>query len=215
MSSIDIEKSISDKIARELSAAGLPALDPAQLTGFDAYLKLILRWNARTNLTAIRDEDSIIRRHFVESIACALALPQGITTLLDFGSGAGFPGIPISLCRAEIQVTLAESQNKKSAFLQEAVRVLGLSARVFSGRAETIQTQVDCVTLRAVDKMQNAIATAARLVRPGGWLAALTTATHVAGVRAAACDGFGWQEPVHLPGSEKRVLALGEKKTRP
>ena len=79
-------------------------------------------------LTAIRDEEGILTRHFVESIVCARALPAGIATLLDVGSGAGFPGIPIALCRSEIAVTLAESQGKKAAFLQEAVRVLGVAA---------------------------------------------------------------------------------------
>ena len=93
---------------------------------FEDYLSLILRWNARVNLTAIRDEEGILQRHFVESIACARALPADITTLLDFGSGAGFPGIPIALCRPEISVTLAESQGKRAAFLHEAVRVLGI-----------------------------------------------------------------------------------------
>ena len=112
-----------------LAEAGLAPLDPAQTERFEAYLSLILRWNARVNLTAIRDEDGILRRHFVESIACARALPAGIATLLDFGSGAGFPGIPIALCRPEIAVTLAESQGKKAAFLREALRQLGLATR--------------------------------------------------------------------------------------
>ena len=93
---------------------------------FEEYLALILRWNSRMNLTAIRDEEEILARHFVESIACAQHFPEGIGTLLDFGSGAGFPGIPIALCRPEIAVTLAESQSKKAAFLQETVRILGL-----------------------------------------------------------------------------------------
>ena len=106
---------------------------------FEEYLFLLLRWNARVNLTAIRDEEGILRRHFVESIVCARALPAGITSLLDFGSGAGFPGIPIALCCPEIAVTLAESQGKKAAFLSEAVRVLGISAKVHSGRAEVLR----------------------------------------------------------------------------
>ena len=151
-----------------LARAGLPLLNAAQVRRFEAYLSLLLRWNARVNLTAIRDEDGILARHFVESIACARALPAGIATLLDFGSGAGFPGIPIALCRPEIAVTLAESQGKKAAFLQEAVRVLGISAHVHTGRAETLMTQFDCVTLRAVDRMRQAVRAAAGLVAPGG-----------------------------------------------
>jgi 16S rRNA (guanine527-N7)-methyltransferase len=99
-----------------LTEAGLEAVDSVLAGGFEAYLSLLLRWNARVNLTAVRDEGGILSRHFVESIACARALPAGIATLLDFGSGAGFPGIPIALCRPEIAVTLAESQGKKAAF---------------------------------------------------------------------------------------------------
>ena len=74
-------------------------------------------------------------------------------TLLDFGSGGGFPGIPIALCRPEIAVTLAESQGKKAAFLQEAVRVLGLSARSTLSGPKLLTVGFDCVTLRAVDRM--------------------------------------------------------------
>ena len=116
-----------------------------------------------------------LSRHFIESIAVARNLPLGIGTLLDFGSGAGLPGIPIALCRPEIVVTLAESQSKKAAFLQEVVRVLGLEAKVHAQRAEVLRTVFDCVTMRAVDKMPKAVAAAVPLVAPAGWLALMTT----------------------------------------
>ena len=119
-----------------LAAVDLEPLDGALADRFGDYASLLLRWNLRVNLTAIRDEEGILCRHFVESIACARALPAGIRTLLDLGSGAGFPGIPISLCRPEITVSLAESQGKKAAFLQEAVRVLGVPGKVLAQRAE-------------------------------------------------------------------------------
>ena len=90
------------------------------------------------NLTAVRDPQQIQARHFVESIACARNLPADIGSLLDFGSGAGFPGVPIALCRPAIRVTLAESQNKKASFLMEVVRVLKLSSKVFAQRAENL-----------------------------------------------------------------------------
>lgn len=192
-----------------LADAGLEPLQPQQSKHFTIFLSLFLRWNARMNLTSVRDQDGILARHFVESIACAQGLPAGIETLLDFGSGAGFPGIPIALCRPEIAITLAESQGKKAAFLQEAVRVLGLSAKVHAGRAEALATQFDCVTLRAVDRMELAVQAGAGLVRPGGWLALMTTGAELARLQAAAGAEFSWAEPAPLPGGEDRVMVLG------
>lgn len=156
------------------------------LARFDAYLALLVRWNARTNLTAIRKPEEILRRHFLESVLVARALPPGIGTLLDYGSGAGFPGLPISICRMEIAVTLAESQHKKAAFLREAVRTVGLAVAVHAERAERLSTHFDCVTLRAVDRMELAVASAARLLKPGGWLAAMTTQDRAETVRESA-----------------------------
>jgi 16S rRNA (guanine527-N7)-methyltransferase len=194
-----------------LEAAGQAELDAGQSGRFGAYLSLILRWNQRVNLTAIRDAEGILTRHFAESIACARALPAGIGTLLDFGSGAGLPGIPIAICRPEIAVTLAESQGKKAAFLNEAVRELGLAAKVFGGRAETLVAEFDCVTLRAVDRMERAVGAAAKLVRVGGWLAPMTTGSDLARLEAAAGGGFVWREGVTLPGGGDRMLALGQR----
>jgi 16S rRNA (guanine527-N7)-methyltransferase len=127
------------------------------------YLQLILKWNARTNLTAIRTPDEIVRRHFGESLFVSSHLGE-CPTLLDFGSGAGFPGIPIQLLRPDIQVTLAESQGKKASFLREAVRTLGLATEVWAGRVETMpeSRRFHTVTLRAVDDMKIAVDEAAR-----------------------------------------------------
>jgi 16S rRNA (guanine527-N7)-methyltransferase len=194
-----------------LAEAGLQALDGRTAERFENYLSLILRWNARMNLTALRDEESILSRHFAESIACAQALPMGIETLLDFGSGAGLPGIPIALCRREITVTLAESQGRKAAFLQEAVRVLSLTAHVHAGRAETLGHTFDCVTLRAVDRMTAAVGLAAGLVSADGWLALMTTGSEVDRLKAAAGSEFRSFELTGLPGSEIRVLALARR----
>jgi 16S rRNA (guanine527-N7)-methyltransferase len=194
-----------------LAEASQASLDPAHSQHFEALFSLFIRWNARINLSSIRDEDTILKRHFVESIACARALPDGISTLLDFGSGAGFPGLPIALCRPEIAVTLAESQGKKAAFLREAVRVLSLSAQVHSGRAESIATKFDCVTLRAVDKMNRAVQAAAQLVRPGGYLALMTTTAALPALQAVAGDQFTWTAAPLLPNSPDRLLALGKR----
>jgi 16S rRNA (guanine527-N7)-methyltransferase len=198
-----------------LASAGLEPLETAQSVSFENYLSLLLRWTTRVNLTAIRDEVGILSRHFVESIACARSLPSEIATLLDFGSGAGFPGIPIVLCRPEIAVTLAESQGKKAAFLQEAIRLLEIGANVYSGRAETLKTQFDCVALRAVDRMQQATMAASRLVRPGGWLAPMTTRAELAALQGAAGIEYSWEATIALPGGEDRLVAIGKRISLP
>ena len=139
------------------------------------YLDLLLKWNARTNLTAIRDPEEIVRRHFGESLFLAAELPTA-STLLDLGSGAGFPGLPIQLAFPEMKVVLAESQHKKASFLREAVRTLGLPTEVWGDRIEKMpaERRFDVVALRAVDNPEEALLLAAERVMPGGVIAHLT-----------------------------------------
>ena len=193
-----------------LKQAGIEPLDSETAAEFEAYLSLILRWNSHLNLTSLRTEDAIISIHLAESIVCARAIPTGVRSLLDFGSGAGLPGIPIALCRPEIAVTLAESQTKKAAFLQEAVRTLGIATKVHSGRAETLRSEFDCVTLRAVDKMPQAVRAAAGLVASAGWLALMTMNAGLANLQVAAGAEFSWPRAVPLPGSTDRIVAFGQ-----
>ncbi len=207
---------VPGRLNRLLEKAGLDSVDGETALKFAAYLSLFVRWNERLNLSSSRDEGSLISRHIVESIVVARAIPHQIATLLDFGSGGGLPGIPIALCRppasgSPISVTLAESQGKKAAFLQEAVRVLGIEAKVHADRAENLQTKFDCVILRAVEKMPKAVAAAAKLVSPNGWLALMTTDGAFAELQSAAGSQFSWNEPVRLPESEFRILALGHR----
>jgi 16S rRNA (guanine527-N7)-methyltransferase len=200
---------VKARLSELLALAELEPLEPSTLQQFADYCSLFVRWNTRTNLSSIRDSEGILQRHFVESIACAQALPDGIRSLLDFGSGGGFPGVPIALCRPEIAVTLAESQGKKAAFLQEAVRVLQLSAKVHAGRAEELHEQFDCVTLRAVDHMEKAVSAASGLVRPGGTLLLMTSEGVASELERAAGAGFSWLKRVSLPGGESRLLDFG------
>jgi 16S rRNA (guanine527-N7)-methyltransferase len=195
-----------------LTDAGAAPLSPELGQKFAGYLALLQKWNARTNLTAIRDEDGILSRHFLESILCAEALPVNVSSLLDFGSGAGFPGIPIALIRNEIAVTLAESQNKKAAFLREAIRTLGLTTQVHAARAETMTTRFDCVTLRAVDDTARALPAAIQLLAPHAWLALMSTQKEFPALQqnAAKSADFTWNEPVPLPRGTERILLLGQ-----
>ncbi len=201
----------SERLTELVNAAGLEPIQVEQNKQLANYFSLLLRWNARTNLTAIRDPDAILQRHFVESIACAQGLPTAIATLLDYGSGAGFPGIPIAICRPEIAVTLAESQNKKAAFLQEAVRITGISARIHPERAEKLATAFDCVTLRAVDHIEIALQSATGLVALNGWLAPLTTRAELSEIQSAVSPSFQWSDTLPLPGSDQRILALARR----
>jgi 16S rRNA (guanine527-N7)-methyltransferase len=152
------------------------------LPRLSVYLDLLLRWNARTNLTAIRDPEQIVSRHFGESLfaGCCLAgrMAEG-TTLLDLGSGAGFPGLPIQLLYPETAVVLAESQGKKAAFLREAVRALGVKTEVWAARVETMPPDrlFEVVTLRAVDRMESMRAVGLERLRAGGQLVELATGT--------------------------------------
>jgi 16S rRNA (guanine527-N7)-methyltransferase len=124
----------ADRIA-ELLADFYPSPSGLLLSQLSTYLDLLLKWNARTNLTAIRHPEAIVRRHFGESLFTAAHLPPA-ESLLDIGSGAGFPGLPIQLAIPTLAVTLAESQGKKAGFLREAVRVLGLRTEVWGDRVE-------------------------------------------------------------------------------
>jgi len=130
-------------------------LDETRLRAISTYIDLLLKWNARINLTAIREPSEIVQRHFGESLFAAKhlleqKLPQ---TAIDLGSGAGFPGVPFALLAPEVQVTLIESQQKKATFLKELVHALGLkNTRVFSDRAENYPGTADLVMLRAVER---------------------------------------------------------------
>jgi len=207
MADLRIPPSLNDL----LGSAGLAPLDFETTAKFSVYLSLFVRWNTRINLSSVRNEEGILSRHIVESIAVARTLPPPIATLLDFGSGGGLPGIPIALCRPQIAVTLAESNGKKAAFLQEAVRVLGTPAKVHADRAEVLRTVFDSVILRAVERMPQAVAAAVKLVAPDGWLALMTTDERLAELQAAAGKRYLWEPPIRLPGSDSRILALGRK----
>jgi 16S rRNA (guanine527-N7)-methyltransferase len=169
------------------------------------YLELILKWNARMNLTAIREPEEIVRRHFGESLFAGIHLGM-CGTLLDYGSGAGFPGIPMQLLRPDVRVTLAESQGKKAAFLREAVRELGLDTEVWGGRVADMgpERQFDVVALRAVDGMVEAVREAS--VRAEGRVMILSTEAGLDAV--GALEGFERAGRIALPESTNGVLEI-------
>ena len=183
-------------LAPYLTNARLPAGLYDQL---GAYLDLLLKWNARTNLTSIQEPEEMITRHFGESLFAAAHLPLPVRSVLDLGSGAGFPGLPLQLLRPELAVTLAESQGKKAAFLREVIRTLGLPTQVHAARAEDLlgNQTFDIVTLRAVDNMPRALTLARRLATIA--VLVLTTKTEAATLAS---------KQIPMPGSKDRILAI-------
>ncbi len=192
------------------------AMPDVLLSQVSTYLEILLRWNARTNLTAIRVPEEIVTRHFGESLFAARKIfPAGnsgvdlATSLTDVGSGAGFPGLPMKLWVPQLQVTLIESQQKKVTFLREVVRALRLSGvEVRSSRAELVGEAFDVVTLRAVERFDDAVGVAAGLVRPGGRLVLLIGEGQVAKAREVLPD-LKWENPVPIPNSTRRVVLVG------
>jgi 16S rRNA (guanine527-N7)-methyltransferase len=250
-------------IATSLEPFLVHPLEHTQLEHISIYIDLLLRWNARINLTAVRKEEEIVTRHFGESLFLARHLfqqskrnchpersqarseatglaqskhalsevegepyvpPQSASshgvsplhstppTVIDIGSGAGFPGIPLKLWAPEIHLTLIESNHKKAAFLKEVVRALTLiNVDVITERAEklTALPTAEIVTLRAVERFETILPQAIRFLAPTGRLALLIGASQQP--HLARTTNLHWQLPIAVPLSENRVLAIGHK----
>ncbi len=191
---------LSESAIESLLNPYLAPVPAESLPKLSLYLDLLLKWNARTNLTAIRDPEEIVRRHFGESLFAAQHIGP-CDTLLDLGSGAGFPGLPIALLHPEIQATLAESQNKPSSFLRQAVRTLNLQhVEIWPTRAESMPParQFHTVTMRAVDNMAAAIAAAT--LRATHQLLLLTS------TQPALPSEFTPQTPTPIPNTQSGIL---------
>jgi len=213
---------------------GEPAvLSPSQLQSISTYIDILIRWNARINLTAIRDPEDIVTRHFGESLfaayhlfpheahggTAALACPErgrpvehasAAVTVADLGSGAGFPGLPIKLWAPQIFLTLVESNHKKVVFLREITRTLTLTnVNIQNARAEALTGPFDLVTLRAVERFDSILVTSATLVSPTGRLALLLGSSQQNQARQLA--GFAWSDPIPFPRSRSRILLIGHR----
>ena len=192
------------------------ALDEKLLQHTSIYINLLLKWNSRVNLTAVRDPAQIVQRHFGESFFAASRLLESDApaSVIDFGSGAGFPGVPIAMLRPKSQVVLIESNGKKAAFLNEVIRALRLeNATVFKGRAEAYSEYAQLVTMRAVENFLQVASQALKLVAPGGELA-LMIGVNQAKDAISLDPAISWQSPVPVPGGHSRNLLVGTKPVR-
>jgi 16S rRNA (guanine527-N7)-methyltransferase len=190
-------------------------LSENRLNNISMYIDILLRWNSRINLTAVRNPEAIVTRHFGESLFAGRALfpdesRQYKARLIDVGSGAGFPGLPIKILRPDLHVTLIESNQKKVTFLREVIRSLTLTnIDVFHGRAEDYaEATGDVVTLRAVERFDIVLPVAVRLLAPVGRLALLIGESQAPRARELA-PHLAWDHETTVPMSSSRILLAG------
>jgi 16S rRNA (guanine527-N7)-methyltransferase len=208
------------------SATDVAVLSRAQLRSISTYIDLLLHWNARVNLTAVRTPEEIVTRHFGESIFAArhlfpeakagtASMDHGSPHVIDVGSGAGFPGLPVKIWASHVRLTLIESNQKKATFLREVARSLSLTGvDVFTGRANAFAgSKGDVVTLRAVERFESVVPIAATLVGEAGCLAMLVGEAQARGV-CALVPRLQWSEPARLPLSGNRALIIGSNESQ-
>ncbi len=211
------------------------------------YIDLLKRWNTRINLTAIRQEEEIVTRHFGESFFLARHLfptPRSSSSchpersenmrkahvfaeskdpyrtnavsspeVLDIGSGAGFPAVPLKLWAPHIHLTLVESNHKKAAFLREVARALTLTnINVIPDRLETLAARpgfprAQVVTFRAVERFDAILHQAITFLAPKATLALLIGVAQIP--HLTALTSMNWQPPIPVPQSRTRVLSIG------
>ena len=202
-------------IRRALGEFKLPAYDD-QILQIQQYIKILLAWNEKINLTAIRDPLEILYRHFCESMYAAVAVPVENGRLADVGSGGGFPGLPLKILRPGLRVFLVESNLKKATFLAEVVRQLGLmDAQVLVRRYEELGEELaplDFVCSRALGEYASLL----------DWAASETSAAKKVLLWIGARDldeiqkvkGWQWTEPIQVPHSLQRLLLVGTNETQ-
>lgn len=198
-------------------------LTPVQLAALATYERELLEWNAKFNLTALRDPASVRTKHFLDSFSCTLAWgSRPPRRLIDVGTGAGFPGLPLKILHPGMNLTLVESVGKKAMFCEHIVRLLGFEGvEVIKARAEDAgcmpahRERYDWAVARAVAEMRVLSEYLLPLVHVGGTALALKGENGPAEAQAAekAMRILGGQLnqiiPVDLPGlPDERYLVL-------
>src|SRR5208337_5462263 len=139
----------AELLSRQLN--GIANLSAPQVSSLHSHFELLLKWNQRINLTSVRSPEEIITRHYCESIFFGAHLPDAPDgfRILDLGSGAGFPGVPMAVLRPGWRITLLESHQRKAVFLRESTRGLP-NVSVVSQRIEAVSARFDWLVSRAV-----------------------------------------------------------------
>ncbi len=170
-------------------------LSEEQLASLEAHRVLLERWNQKLNLTRVLGEEAILR-HYGEALFLATHLPTGIATVADVGSGPGFPGVPLSVLRPDLSVTLIESHARKAVFLRESCRL-----PVLNQRAELIQQKFDCLVSRAVSPLE--VAALVPRLAPQAWML----------MARSDADGSTWNIVAELPWDRTSVVAFHVKQS--
>ena len=217
-----------DILARRAAEAQI-ALTPEQIGRFAVYYEMLTDWNTRMNLTALTAPEDVAVKHIIDSLtAYDAALFDEAATLIDVGTGAGLPGIPLALYAPHITVTLMDALQKRVRFLREVTAAMGLTnTRCIHARAEEAARQAehreryDIAVSRAVARMPVLLAYTLPLVRVGGTLLALKGRAYAeeAAEGAATANILGGgrihARPVHLPGLDDVRAILAVRKERP
>lgn len=174
-------KAFRERLARRTKSAGV-SVEAKTVDLLEAYLRLLTRWNAKVNLTALplgEPTDETFDRLLIEPLSAARTIDEALTPWIDIGSGGGSPAIPLKLAKPAIQLTMVESKTRKAAFLREVLRELGLlRATVDTSRFEDLaalngaEGSCGLVTVRAVRFDHKLIKSIARILRPSGRLMA-------------------------------------------
>ncbi len=188
-------------------------LAPEMIAELFGHYELLVRWNKTLNLTSISGLEEAVLRHYCESLFVGIHLPTDPVSVLDVGSGAGFPGIPMAILRPDCRFTLAESHQRKAVFLREATRHLS-NVCVAAIRAEKVEGAFDWVVSRAV-KWPDVLKVAQAGVVPvsGAIHRALSLALLLGQEDAAEVvvqPMFTWRQTIPLPWGHRRVLVLGQ-----
>jgi 16S rRNA (guanine527-N7)-methyltransferase len=207
-------KPLSGEVIRRALGEFQIALDDVQVSQIQRYMQMLLQWNEKLNLTAIRDPLEILHRHFCESMFGAVAGQIERGRLADIGSGPGFPGIALKISRPEIELFLVEANIKKGTFLAEVSRELELTnTKVLISRYEELSEElapIDFVCSRAVGEFGPFLKWAASEQLSARRLLLWIGGRDVDEVRKAA--DWEWTEPILVPQSLRRYILTGTNK---
>lgn len=183
--------------------AEVASVTPEMLEVLERHYRVLQKWNARLNLTAIRSEDDAVIRHYGESLFLQrLIEPLQASTVVDVGSGAGFPGFPLAVALPSSSFTLVESHQRKSVFLRETAALV-TNVRVHAGRFEDLSESFDLAVCRAV-----AWADIRQIMRNKAKSVALLVSEDDSD-EILRDNLFIWSEPVRMPWGNRRVVLLG------